>query len=48
VKTFKGPPTGIIVERERLDKYGRPLLGATMKPKLGLSARTTDASSTRR
>src|SRR5512135_2534168 len=39
VKTFKGPPTGIIVERERLDKYGRPLLGATMKPKLGLSGR---------
>src|SRR5512137_2594907 len=39
VKTFKGPPTGIIVERERLDKYGRPLLGATMKPKLGLSGK---------
>lgn len=39
VKTFKGPPTGMIVERERLDKFGRPLLGATTKPKLGLSAR---------
>src|SRR5438309_3349474 len=39
VKTFDGPPTGIIVERERLDKYGRPLLGATVKPKLGLSGR---------
>ncbi|MEJ7749118.1 MAG: form I ribulose bisphosphate carboxylase large subunit [Candidatus Limnocylindrales bacterium] len=39
VKTFPGPPTGIIVERERLDKYGRPLLGATVKPKLGLSGR---------
>jgi ribulose-bisphosphate carboxylase large chain len=39
VKTFKGPPTGIVVERERLDKFGRPLLGATMKPKLGLSGR---------
>ena len=39
VKTFPGPPTGIIVERERLDKYGRPLLGATIKPKLGLSGR---------
>src|SRR5947207_6437915 len=39
VKTFRGPPTGIIVERERLDKYGRPLLGATIKPKLGLSGR---------
>ena len=39
LKTFQGPPTGIIVERERLDKYGRPLLGATVKPKLGLSGK---------
>jgi ribulose-bisphosphate carboxylase large chain len=39
IKTFPGPPTGIIVERERLDKFGRPLLGATTKPKLGLSGR---------
>jgi ribulose-bisphosphate carboxylase large chain len=39
VKTFPGPPTGIVVERERLDKFGRPLLGATIKPKLGLSGR---------
>jgi len=39
VKTFQGPPTGIQVERDRLNKYGRPLLGATLKPKLGLSAR---------
>ena len=39
VKTFQGPATGIVVERERLDKFGRPLLGATTKPKLGLSAR---------
>jgi ribulose-bisphosphate carboxylase large chain len=23
VKTFDGPPTGIVVERERLDKFGR-------------------------
>ena len=38
-KTFQGPPTGIVVERERLDKFGRPLLGATVKPKLGLSGR---------
>ena len=37
--TFKGPPTGLVVERERLDKFGRPLLGATTKPKLGLSGR---------
>jgi len=39
VKTFKGPPTGIVTERERLDKFGRPLLGATTKPKLGLSGK---------
>jgi len=39
VKTFAGPPTGIVVERERLDKFGRPLLGATIKPKLGLSGK---------
>ena len=39
VKTFQGPPHGIVMEREYLDKYGRPLLGATTKPKLGLSAR---------
>jgi ribulose-bisphosphate carboxylase large chain len=39
IKTFKGPPTGIVVERERLDKFGRAILGATMKPKLGLSGR---------
>ncbi len=39
VKTFPGPPTGIENERERLKKYGRPLLGGTVKPKLGLSAK---------
>ena len=39
VKTFQGPATGITVERERLDKFGRPLLGATVKPKLGLSGK---------
>ena len=39
IKTFDGPPTGIVVERERLDKFGRPLLGATVKPKLGLSGK---------
>ncbi len=39
VKTFAGPPHGIVMEREYLNKYGRPLLGATTKPKLGLSAR---------
>lgn len=39
VKTFWGPPHGIQVERDRLNKYGRPLLGCTIKPKLGLSAK---------
>ncbi len=39
LKTFPGPPTGIVGERERLDKFGRPLLGATTKPKLGLSGK---------
>ncbi len=39
VKTCAGPPNGIQVERDRLNKYGRPLLGATLKPKLGLSAK---------
>ncbi len=39
VKTFQGPAHGIVMEREHLNKYGRPLLGATTKPKLGLSAR---------
>jgi ribulose-bisphosphate carboxylase large chain len=39
LKTFDGPATGIVVERERLNTYGRPLLGATVKPKLGLSGR---------
>ncbi|GFP82117.1 ribulose-1,5-bisphosphate carboxylase/oxygenase large subunit, partial [Phtheirospermum japonicum] len=38
-KTFQGPPHGIQVEREKLNKYGRPLLGCTIKPKLGLSAK---------
>ena len=27
------------MEREYLDKFGRPILGATVKPKLGLSAK---------
>jgi len=39
VKTFQGPAHGIVMERELLGKFGRPLLGATTKPKLGLSAR---------
>ncbi|MGH9269413.1 MAG: ribulose-bisphosphate carboxylase large subunit [Acidimicrobiales bacterium] len=39
IKTFQGPPHGIVMEREYLNKYGRPFLGATVKPKLGLSAK---------
>ncbi|KAF3622088.1 Ribulose bisphosphate carboxylase large chain [Capsicum annuum] len=39
IKTFPGPPHGIQVERDKLNKYGRPLLGCTIKPKLGLSAK---------
>ena len=39
LKTFQGPATGVVVERERLDVFGRPLLGATVKPKLGLSGK---------
>ena len=39
LKTFMGPASGVIVERERLDVFGRPLLGATVKPKLGLSGK---------
>ncbi len=39
VATNPGPPHGIYVERDKLDKYGRPLLGCTIKPKLGLSAK---------
>ena len=39
VKTFQGPAHGIVMEREQLDKFGRPLLGATVKPKLGLSGK---------
>jgi len=39
VLTCGGPPNGITVERDKLNKYGRPLLGCTIKPKLGLSAK---------
>ncbi|KAL3524591.1 hypothetical protein ACH5RR_012963 [Cinchona calisaya] len=39
IKTFQGPPHGIQVERHKLNKYGRPLLGCTIKPKLSLSAK---------
>jgi ribulose-bisphosphate carboxylase large chain len=39
VMTCGGPPNGIVVERDKLDKYARPLLGCTIKPKLGLSGK---------
>ena len=39
VMTCGGPPNGIQVERDKLNKYGRGLLGCTIKPKLGLSAK---------
>lgn len=39
IKTCGGPPHGIQVERDKLSKYGRPMLGCTIKPKLGLSAK---------
>ena len=39
VMTCGGPPHGIQVERDIFNKYGRALLGCTIKPKLGLSAK---------
>jgi len=48
VKTFQGPPTGIVVERERLDKFGRPLLVQPRSPSLACPARIMVAWSTRR
>ncbi len=39
VKTFPGPNVGIYDARARLNKWKRPLLGGTVKPKLGLTAR---------
>ncbi len=37
VKTFPGPNVGIYDERVWSNKWNRPLLGGTVKPKLGLS-----------
>jgi ribulose-bisphosphate carboxylase large chain len=37
VKTFPGPHVGIYDERAWANKWERPLLGGTVKPKLGLS-----------
>ena len=39
VMTCGGPPNGIELERDIMNKYGRPMLGCTIKPKLGLSAK---------
>ncbi len=39
VTTCGGPPHGIQVERDIMNKYGRAMLGCTIKPKLGLSAK---------
>ncbi|MDZ7267510.1 MAG: form I ribulose bisphosphate carboxylase large subunit [candidate division KSB1 bacterium] len=39
VKTFPGPNFGIYDERVIANKWNRPLLGGTVKPKLGLSAK---------
>ena len=39
VMTCNGPPQGIQLERDIMNKYGRPMLGCTIKPKLGLSAK---------
>jgi ribulose-bisphosphate carboxylase large chain len=40
LKTYPGPATGLVGERKRLDKFGHPFLGATVKPKLGLSGKS--------
>ncbi|MCC6187578.1 MAG: form I ribulose bisphosphate carboxylase large subunit [Anaerolineales bacterium] len=39
VKTFPGPNVGLYDERARINKWDRPLLGGTVKPKLGLTAK---------
>jgi ribulose-bisphosphate carboxylase large chain len=39
VLTCGGPPNGMMVERDIMEKYGRAMLGCTIKPKLGLSAK---------
>ena len=39
IKTFQGPANGIQVERDKLNKYGRHLLGCTIKQKLGFSTK---------
>jgi ribulose-bisphosphate carboxylase large chain len=39
MRTFKGPAFGIQGIRDHTNKFGRPLLSATMRPMRGLSAR---------
>lgn len=39
IKTFQGALHGITVEQDKLNKYGCPLLGSTINPRLGLSAK---------
>jgi len=39
LKTFEGLATGVVVELERFGIDFRPQLGATVKPKLGLSGK---------
>nr|AAB94007.1 ribulose-1,5-bisphosphate carboxylase/oxygenase large subunit [Corallocarpus bainesii] len=39
IEPVPGEESRIQVERDKLNKYGRPLLGCTIKPKLGLSAK---------
>src|SRR5260370_25102707 len=41
VKTFQGPPNGIQVERDKLNKYPPPFIGPTPKPNPALSARNS-------
>ena len=39
LRTYRGPSFGVLGLRERGQKYGRPLLSATMRPMAGLSPR---------
>ena len=48
VKTFQGPAHGIVMEREYLNKYGRPLPGPPPSRSSGCRPATTAGSSTRR
>jgi ribulose 1,5-bisphosphate carboxylase large subunit-like protein len=46
IKTCGGPPAGIQLERDRLNKYGRPLLGAPSSRSSACRPRTTAVPST--